>query len=208
MFRWSILLYTFLFGLAVFVKRQQVRRMINKDPFLFKNQPAVTGYIVKRLHPFYAFWLGGLNIQAFFPNFGRAYFPPLVSWDLNIPGAGFLFGSWVLFVVSLVHMKEAWRVGIDMEKANRLITGGVYSFIRHPIYTSVKMALLGSVALFPNAYFLSITVMGFLATTLIALQEEEFLRNKFGAAFEVYEKKTGRFLPKIIYRDPEGPKGS
>lgn len=198
MFPWIIPLYTFLFGLAVFIKRWQVRRMIHRDPFLFKNQPAIAGYILKRLHLFYALWLGGLNIQTFFPDLGRPYFPPLVSWNLDILGAGFLIASWVLFVVSLVHMKEAWRVGIDLEKADRLVTSGVYSFIRHPIYTSVKMALVGSVVLYSNAYFLLMMAIGFLATTLIALEEEDFLRNKFGAAFDIYEKKTGRFLPKFF----------
>ncbi len=198
LFKWAIPTYTLLLILAVFIKRKAVRQTIGKEPVLLGQQsPPVEGYLKKRFHLFFGLWLGGLNLSAFYPPFVEKIphldFPKVVLWG----GVVFLFVSWGLFVLSLKHLRDAWRIGIDHEKTDRLITTGIYSLIRHPIYTAIKMALTGTLLIFPNLYFLPVVLIGWMGVSLTALLEEDFLIKKFGETYLNYCNQTGRFLPRI-----------
>jgi protein-S-isoprenylcysteine O-methyltransferase Ste14 len=75
-----------------------------------------------------------------------------------------------------------------------LITTGPYARVRHPIYTGILLAMLGSaivtriaavfVALVTGAYFLA-----------SALREERHLRVEFPDAYPAFQARTKRFIP-------------
>ena len=75
-----------------------------------------------------------------------------------------------------------------------LVTAGPYARVRHPIYSGVVLALLGSavvtgvaglvVALAMAAYFLA-----------SAFREEGRLRSEFPETFPAYQARTTRFIP-------------
>ena len=86
-----------------------------------------------------------------------------------------------------------WRFGIDREQKSLLITTGIYGRIRHPIYTALKIAAVATLLIFPNLFFLCVTVPVFVGLTFLALLEEDFLRENFGKSYEEYFRKTRRF---------------
>jgi len=82
-------------------------------------------------------------------------------------------------------------------KEHKLVTNGIYKYIRHPLYTfgSSMFVAFGMMA---DSWF--IAALGILTFILMAIRtpkEEANLIAKFGDEYREYMKRTGRFLPKI-----------
>jgi protein-S-isoprenylcysteine O-methyltransferase Ste14 len=81
-------------------------------------------------------------------------------------------------------------------KQGELVTDGLYSFARHPIYTGVLaigLAMTLSGGLFPHVLFF---IALFVLLNYKASFEEQLLRKRY-AEYASYAEKTGRFLPKL-----------
>ena len=122
---------------------------------------------------------------------------------LEAPGSASLIGGSVLslgglalIVVAQQQMGRSWRVGIDTEKTD-LVTTGLYSVIRAPIYAGVLVCVAGVVALAPHPALLA----GYpvLLGTLMwqARREEQHMRSLHPEAFDEWAARTGRFLPGV-----------
>ncbi|WP_232085888.1 methyltransferase family protein [Candidatus Nitrosacidococcus tergens] len=79
----------------------------------------------------------------------------------------------------------------------QLITTGIYRYIRHPMYTSLFIAMSGIVIY--NDYFLNFLGLVLLAMVLISksYKEEKLLLEKF-PEYREYMTKTKRFIPCIF----------
>ena len=80
--------------------------------------------------------------------------------------------------------------------ASTINTTGVYSIVRHPLYVGNFLNWMG-IALLPRSLWLAtVIVLAFwLYYERIMFAEEEFLRGKFGAAYEEWASRTPAFLP-------------
>jgi len=82
--------------------------------------------------------------------------------------------------------------------AEDLVTEGLYSHCRNPMYVGNVLILCG-VALACNTwtcFLLAVPFCVFIYVAIIAA-EENFLRNKFGAAFDAYCRDVPRWLPRL-----------
>jgi protein-S-isoprenylcysteine O-methyltransferase Ste14 len=81
-------------------------------------------------------------------------------------------------------------------KARRLITSGVYSMCRHPVYAAWLLFFVPSLALFINSWaFLSAPfVMYFLVGALVT-KEDIYLEETFGQEYLAYKHKIPAILP-------------
>ena len=90
-----------------------------------------------------------------------------------------------------------------------LITTGPFALVRNPLYLGNMLLYAGvgimSMALFP--WLLAGAVAWFyLQYYLIVTQEEEYLQERFGSAYEHYRRHVPRFLPRLTpYRAPSPP---
>ncbi|OGQ07450.1 MAG: hypothetical protein A3G32_00775 [Deltaproteobacteria bacterium RIFCSPLOWO2_12_FULL_40_28] len=186
-------LYIFLFGSTVAFKFFSVRKKIKKSPILLTTHHFLAeAWLKKAIFPFFLAWMGGILWFSWHGVDEKSYlFPPQLS--LTVIGLSLLFLSWGLFVLALWQMKEAWRVGIDSTQKNLLVTTGIYSYIRHPIYTSLKISIIAILLIFPHVYFLILFFPAYGGTTMIALLEEDFLISQFGEMYKQYMKTTHRF---------------
>jgi protein-S-isoprenylcysteine O-methyltransferase Ste14 len=112
---------------------------------------------------------------------------------IRIPLAFFvLFTAWIL---ARRGMKAVF--GTKREKAE-LIDSGIFSVIRHPIYTGAILFYLGAIlitfSLISAAFWLVIVA----AYILIARYEEQILTEAFGGKYTSYKKKTGMLFPRIF----------
>jgi protein-S-isoprenylcysteine O-methyltransferase Ste14 len=83
-------------------------------------------------------------------------------------------------------------------KEHKLVTGGIYKYIRHPLYT-FGSALFVAFGMMADSWF--IAALGILTFILMAIRtpkEEANLIAKFGDEYREYMKRTGRFLPKLF----------
>lgn len=110
-------------------------------------------------------------------------------------------GTGLLCVMGVYWLFSSIGTGITpvsaTRKEHKLVTNGIYRYIRHPLYT-VGSALFISFGLMADTWF--IAVLGMLTFILMAIRtpkEEANLIEKFGDEYREYMKRTGRFFPKF-----------
>ena len=97
-----------------------------------------------------------------------------------------------------------WIQAVIIQKINKkvsekkLITTGVYSIVRNPVYSAFTFIFTG-LLLFTANYILLILPFVFWAilTILMKNTEEKWLKNEFGEEYEIYLKKVNRVIPWI-----------
>ena len=118
-------------------------------------------------------------------------------WD-GIFFAVSLFGLAIrVFTVGYVPKGTSGRT-TNKPRASTLNTTGMYSIIRHPLYTGNFFIWLG-VSMCPRSLFLVISLifLFFLYYGLIILAEEKILREKFGNTFVEWAHRTPLLFPRF-----------
>ena len=95
-------------------------------------------------------------------------------------------------------MGESWRIGVSDEERTDLITGGWFSLVRNPIYTSMIVAWLGLALLAPTwLAFAAVVVITLGLELQVRAVEEPYLLRTHGDAYRAYASRVGRFVPGI-----------
>jgi protein-S-isoprenylcysteine O-methyltransferase Ste14 len=140
-------------------------------------------FIMKKYHIVPLLWsFTFLSIFFWFNNFQQnwIYFTGLA---INILG---LFIWWS----AKVKLAENWYPGWGQPKIKKLITGGVYSKICHPIYWGINLTLIGISLIHPNIYLI-IPSMAIIAYFFWRMKiETKFLIKTLGKRYLDYKDKT------------------
>ena len=84
-----------------------------------------------------------------------------------------------------------------------LVVGGLYRYVRNPMYLSVTMIVLGELLLTRSRSLLLYWARWFVGVNLFVIgYEEPTLRSRFGAAYERYTQEVGRWLPRLRSHRP------
>ena len=100
----------------------------------------------------------------------------------------------VLLLISLVAFGTSFRVGIDTSHPDKLVTTGVFSISRNPIYVAFWIVLLGQFLVFPN--WLLLVYLG-AASWLFhrqVLREEAYLKEHYGSEYSDYCARVRRYV--------------
>jgi protein-S-isoprenylcysteine O-methyltransferase Ste14 len=127
--------------------------------------------------------------RAIFPEFFRFNVPPVVAWT----GAGLLCLGSVILVVSIFSLQGALRVGLPKEET-RLVTRGIYTWSRNPLYVGVFMVCTASCIFYPNPVNILLAGYSMAVHYQIIRGEEHFLEQRFGDAWRDYTKRVGRWF--------------
>lgn len=104
-----------------------------------------------------------------------------------------LFFSALLIFVSFRRLGDLNKFGLPEDKT-QIIQTGIYSVSRNPMYLGFYLLNLASVSYFPHPLNIALGVVGVAIHHLIVLGEESFMAGAFGAEWEEYRKKTGRYF--------------
>lgn len=131
--------------------------------------------------------------------FGLPMWEPLAFpfWDSPAPGwvgVGLCSAAIVGMVAALVSFGESFRVGIDEENPDKLVTDGLFAYSRNPIYVCFDGFFLGLFLIHRNIVILAATVGFALLIHRQILREERFLKGHYGDEYEAYLKKVRRYL--------------
>lgn len=110
---------------------------------------------------------------------------PWSAW--RIAGIAIAVPAFILFVAARIELGRAFSV---QAKATTLVTTGVYSRIRHPIYIFAALLILGIIIWTGRPELLLIFAVLVPLQLVRSRQEERVLREKFGAAYLDYKRKT------------------
>ncbi|HWD59776.1 MAG TPA: isoprenylcysteine carboxylmethyltransferase family protein [Stellaceae bacterium] len=107
--------------------------------------------------------------------------------------AGLWFAIWARW-----HLGRNWSGTVTVKEHHALIVDGPYRWVRHPIYTGMLAALLGTALVIGAPY-------GFIGTALILTGfvvklrvEEARMRETFPGDYERYSARTARLVPGIF----------
>lgn len=125
---------------------------------------------------------------------------PYITGMVNIPllniigvictGAGVGLSIW-----ARVYLGRNWGMPMTQKVKSRLVTTGPYTYIRHPIYTGVLLALLGSALV--NWWWAVIFVWTVAYFTYASGKEEQLMCKKFRDTYNNYKMHTWKFIPFI-----------
>ena len=126
----------------------------------------------------------------------------------NIPlRAVLMFLGWIIIALGVyfnidgrIQLGKNWANQIKIYKKHTLVSSGVYSVVRHPLYASL-------IWMFYAASFIYLNWIAFLMNTLVfipfmyyrARQEEYLLTQRF-KQYNAYKKRVGMFFPKVRWQ--------
>jgi len=106
-----------------------------------------------------------------------------------ICGLGVAFAIWARTVLG-----RNWGMPMSRKQDPELVTRGPYAYVRHPIYTGVLFALLGS-AIGQNLVWLLPLVPAVAYFVYSARQEERLMLQQFPVQYGAYMKRSKMLLP-------------
>jgi protein-S-isoprenylcysteine O-methyltransferase Ste14 len=106
---------------------------------------------------------------------------------------GFGFAVWARFVLG-----RNWSGIVAVKEDHTLITGGPYGWVRHPIYTGILLALLGTaITLGTILNMVEVPAVAF-ALWLKLRTEEKFMLETFGEQYIAYGQRIKALIPHVI----------
>jgi len=157
------------------------------------NQKSWDKYVVYGLVAGFTFWIVIMPLDA--KRFGWTQGFPLA---LKIGGGFFLIGSFFFFFRSYAdNTYLSALVRIQSERRHQLVSTGVYSFVRHPMYLGGSLLFLGTPLLLGSVFGI---ITGILIILLLAARikgEEKMLTAEL-EGYDDYKKKVKyRLIPFI-----------
>jgi protein-S-isoprenylcysteine O-methyltransferase Ste14 len=126
------------------------------------------------------------------PEFAN-YAPSPILFALGILAG---VASLVLFRRTHKALGKMWSVSLQLKENHKLVTSGIYRYVRHPMYSAFWLMALMQALLLPNWIAGLSGLVGF--GTLYALRigpEERMMEAAFGAEWRAYAARTWRIIP-------------
>ena len=123
----------------------------------------------------------------------------IFEWNI-MPAAsrftGFLIGLLgdIIFLMSVLCMKNSWRAGIPDKDKTELITSGIYRYSRNPAFLGFDFMYIGILLMYGNLLTLGFSAFAIIMLHLQILQEEKYLEITFGKPYLEYRRKVFRYL--------------
>ena len=134
--------------------------------------------------------VGIIPAQLLSITFGWSHLPA------NARFTGFCIGMVgdLIFLISVLCMKDNWRAGIPDRDRTELVTDGIYAFSRNPAFLGFDLQYVGVLLMFCNLLTALFTVFAVSMLHLQILQEERYLTAAFGAEYLKYRHQVLRYL--------------
>src|SRR5262249_31101443 len=116
---------------------------------------------------------------------------------IAMTAVGLAFSVW-----ARLHLGGNWSGTITLKHDHTLVRTGPYRLVRHPIYSGLLLALLGSAIAIGEWRGLLAVALAWLALLRKASIEERLMRENFGADYERYAREVPALIPSIIRRSP------
>ncbi len=123
----------------------------------------------------------------------------VVSRNDIILSVGFIiFISGLLIAIwARICLGKNWGMPMSLKQDPELVTSGPYKYIRHPIYTGILTALLGS-AISSSIFWLIIFAISGTYFIYSAVQEEKIMGTQFPKVYPDYKRRTKMLIPFIL----------
>lgn len=118
---------------------------------------------------------------------------------LAILGLAGLVTAFLIRAKAHVDLGDNFTISPGTRRKRRLVTTGIYSRIRHPMYLAMMLWAISSPLVLHN-YLVGMLPLAAIATFLLVRVplEERILLEEFGDEYDGYAARTGALLPRLI----------
>lgn len=113
-----------------------------------------------------------------------------LEWQTDVAhilGGSLALISFVLWIIARINLGQAFAMKAE---AKQLVTSGIYSKIRNPMYVFSLLTVLGIVIALGNIYLYPIVLLLILVQIHRIRREEKILETKFGQKYMEYKSQT------------------
>jgi protein-S-isoprenylcysteine O-methyltransferase Ste14 len=128
--------------------------------------------------------------------FGQRLFPRTEAAALAgtvLCAIGIGFSIWARAVLG-----RNWSGGPVIKEGHELVQTGPYRLVRHPIYTGILLAVLGSALAGGRVGDLMLFLTVIIMLTLKLRIEESLMQRQFGERYAEYRKRTKALIPSVF----------
>ncbi len=158
-----------------------------------------------RSHGFFRFFVWELMLTLVLLNVSGWFNDPLawhqlISWIL-------LFACVIPFVLGVQALRRRGRPDaqkraepelVGFERTTKLVTDGVYKYIRHPLYSSLFLLNWGIFFKDPSASGFILAICASLLLVATAKTDEAECIETFGTEYRQYMQQTRMFIPYVF----------
>lgn len=144
-------------------------------------------------------WPPLIYLAAAAAAIGLDWLIPVVAWPsgraIALLGWAILLGAIGLDIAAMRTMARQRANILPHRAATALVISGPFAWSRNPIYLGNTLAMAGAALAFANPWFLLAGLAAAAAVTHLAIKREEaHMAASFGAAWDAYAQRTGRWL--------------
>ncbi|HUZ70685.1 MAG TPA: isoprenylcysteine carboxylmethyltransferase family protein, partial [Candidatus Saccharimonadales bacterium] len=118
--------------------------------------------------------------------------PWLSAIGLTLFAAGLGFAVW-----ARIHIGRNWGTPMSQKADPELVTSGPYQLVRHPIYSGILVAGVGTAVSLSWSWLIAVALAG-IYFVYSATIEERNLTQQFPDAYAVYKRSTKMLVPFIV----------
>lgn len=127
-------------------------------------------------------------------DFANYSLPAWAGWL----GVVLIAGAVLVFWRAHADLGLNWSPTLEIREKHELVTRGIYGVIRHPMYASQWLWVIGQPLLLQNWIAGFINLLVFVPFYFLRVREEERLMlEQFGDQYRSYMQKVGAVLPKM-----------
>lgn len=118
--------------------------------------------------------------------------PVRAGVGLVLFACGLIFALW-----ARVHIGRNWGTPMSQKDEPELVTSGPYRLVRHPIYSGILTALLGTAVALSWAWLIGFGLAG-VYFIYSATVEERYMTQEFPSAYPLYKRSTKMLVPFVF----------
>jgi protein-S-isoprenylcysteine O-methyltransferase Ste14 len=174
-----------------YVIRYPYKRRSRRTPIAEKHE-RVRQWVLLSISYSGLFVVPVIYVTAGQPRFAEYPFNSTAAW---LGAVVFALSLW-LFYRTHRDLGRFWSMALEVRQTHQLVTSGVYSYVRHPMYSAFFLWALAQALLLPNWIAGPAGIVGFGTLFCFRIRREErMMEAKFGDAYREYAARTPRLVP-------------